>query len=147
MKNGLGAIENTGLDLIHGGSKNFIDVFPRFGEAEPVYGLGDAQFWKALRRMTTAKQPLLRSVNSEGSKNDFTNDSELTPEKATTTRFELTESGESVLKGEADFVTLNGIDLWLGGVRLQNQNNLWRWNEESETLKVTHTHGRDDQLR
>ncbi|MDQ2936031.1 MAG: hypothetical protein M3R67_00825 [Acidobacteriota bacterium] len=143
-KNGLGAIENTGLALIHGGSKNFIDVFPVFGEAEPVYGLGDAQFWNALRRMTAAKQPLLRSMNSEGSNGDVTNNSGLTLEKARTTRFELTEAGKSVLRGEADFVTLNGINLWLGGVHLQNQNNLWRWDEESETLKSTQTNGRAD---
>jgi hypothetical protein len=141
-KNGLGAIENAGLDLIHGGSQNFIDVFPRFGEAEPVYGLGDAQFWNALKRMMAAKQPLLRSVNGDSSNNDVTNESGLTPEKARTTKFELTEAGESVLRGEADFVALNGIDLWLGGVHLQNENNLWRWNEESETMKSMHTNRR-----
>jgi hypothetical protein len=143
-KNGLGAIENAGLDLIHGGSKKFIDVFPRFGETEPVYGLGDAQFWNALRRMMAAKQPLLRSVNGKGSNNDVTNESGLTPDKARTTKFELTEAGESVLRGEADFVVLNGIDLWLGGVHLQNQNHLWRWNEESQRMTSMQTNGRVD---
>ncbi len=126
-KNGLGSIENRGLELIHGGLTAFIDVFPRFGDAEPVYGLGDAQFWLALQRMSRGSQPLLRIDNGRNGGR------ELTPDIVHNAEFEITETGKSVLSGEADFVELNGIDLWLGGVHL-SPNNLWRWNESSETL-------------
>jgi hypothetical protein len=34
------------------------------------------------------------------------------------TRFRLTETGYQVMRGKVDFVELNGIDLWLGGVHL-----------------------------
>jgi hypothetical protein len=39
-----------------------------------------------------------------------------------------------VLKGKTDFVVLNGIDLWLGGVHLHDKNNLWRWDQQSGTM-------------
>lgn len=126
-KNGLGSIENKGLELIHGGSKTFIDVFQRFGDAEPDYGLGDAQFWLALQQMSGGRQPLLRI---EDGKNGGR---EPTPDIVREAKFEITEPGKSVLRGEADFVELNGIDVWLGGVHL-SPNNLWRWDESSETM-------------
>lgn len=139
-KNGLGKIENRGLELIHEGEKSFIDVFSRFGAAEPVYGLGDAQFWLALQRLTLAKQPLLKLENGENASKEMLTEYDrvgLSPDRARKTTFELTELGKSVLRGEADFVALNGIDLWLGGVHLQDQNYPWRWNEGSETIVFT----------
>ncbi|MDQ6651452.1 MAG: RNA polymerase subunit sigma-24 [Acidobacteriota bacterium] len=139
-RNGLGAIENLGLELINGGLSSFIDVFPRFGDAEPVYGLGDAQFWFALQRVTLAKQPLLKLENGENASKEMNGGhdrSRLSLDRIRKTRFELTELGRSALRGEADFVALNGIDLWLGGVHLQDKNNTWRWNEPSGTIVFT----------
>lgn len=119
---------------------SFIDVFSRFGDAEPVYGLGDAQFWLALQRLTLAKQPLLKLENGENAFKEMLTEYDrvgLFPDRARKTTFELTEVGKSVLRGEADFVALNGIDLWLGGVHLQDKNYPWRWNEGSETIVLT----------
>jgi hypothetical protein len=48
-------------------------------------------------------------------------------------RFEITAYGLSVLNGDADFVALNGIDSWLGGVHL-TANSLWRWDESSGSI-------------
>lgn len=127
--NGLGSIENKALKLIEGGTKTFVDMFPRFGDAEPVYGLGDAQLWLALQGISNGRQPLLRI---EGGKNGS---HKLTPDIVREVRFEITEPGKSVLQGKADFVELNGIDLWLGGVHL-SPDNLWRWDESSGTLRT-----------
>ena len=126
-KNGLGSIENKGLELIDGGSKTFIDLFPRFGDAEPVYGLGDAQFWLVLQRLSRGKQPLLKIENGNG------DGPELTPDVGHKAKFELTEPGQAVLRGDTDLVELNGIDLWLGGVHL-SPNNLWRWDDSSGSI-------------
>jgi hypothetical protein len=139
-RNGLGAIENRGLELINGGLSSFINVFPQFRETEPIYGLGDAQFWLALQRITLAKQPLLKLENGEHASKEMIseyNKGARLPDRTGKTKFALTELGYSVLRGEADFVALNGIDLWLGGVHLQDKNNPWRWNETSETLVST----------
>lgn len=128
VRNGLGRIQNRGLEFIQSGSHKFIDLFPRFGEAEPVYGLGDAQFWIALRQMSDAPEPLLRVRNGNGA------DHKLTPEKIQQSAFEVTETGVAVLKGKADFVELNGVDLWLGGVHLVGRRDLWRWDDQNRRL-------------
>jgi hypothetical protein len=125
--NGLGRIENSGLRLLDGAAKTFVDLFPRFGDAEPIYGLGDAQLWLALERMSSGRQPLLRIENGKNG------GAELTPEIVRNARFEITEAGESVLRGEADYLELNGIDAWLGGVHLSSDK-LWRWDESSGAL-------------
>jgi hypothetical protein len=126
-KNGLGSIENKGLELIHGGSKTFRDLFPRFGDAEPVYGLGDAQLWLALHRLCGGRQPLLRIENGNSG------GPALTPDIVPNAKFELTEPGKAVLRCDTDFVELNGIDLWLGGVHL-SPDNLWRWDEAARKI-------------
>lgn len=139
-KNGLGLIENRALELIDEVVNNFIDLFPRFGDAEPVYGLGDAQFWLALQRLSTAKEPLLAigDGKNNGEQNSEDNRQALTAEPlnkiAGKARLELTPIGRSVLNGETDFVALNGINLWLGGVHLRGQKSSWRWDEQSLKL-------------
>ncbi len=125
--NGLGRIENRGLQLVDSGLKNFGDLFRSFGEVEPIYGLGDAQFWSALQRLSNTNQPLLSISNGGGISRDAA--------------IALTNLGRAVLKGEGDFVLLNGIDRWLGGVYLSDERNLWRWDEETETIVLTQERG------
>ena len=130
-KNGLGRIENRALQLIHDGLNRFSDLFAKFSEAEPVYGLGDAQFWLALRRLSAASQPL---ITIKGIANEEINQHVLTPDIVRSAKLRLTDLGEAVLKGEADFLAFNRIDLWLGGVHLHNQETLWRWDENPRAL-------------
>ena len=128
--NGLGSIEKKSLELLAAGLKNFSDLFWQFGEAEPLYGLGDSQLWLALRRMSEAGQSLL---TIEGRQNG---EPVLTPEFGKA-ELEITEVGRAVLKGDSDFVALNGIDLWLGGVHLSGAKDLWRWDQQSQRLVAT----------
>lgn len=47
----------------------------------------------------------------------------------------LTDAGRAVLDGVRDAVTLNGIDRWRGGVRLEGRDRSpWRWDEEGGRL-------------
>jgi hypothetical protein len=132
-KNGLGFIENRSLELIEQGQLGFADLFKRFGETAPVYGLGDFQFWLALRKLVAAQQPLLLIED-----NNVLN-SAMESAKLRDLRFSCTELGNDVLRGRADFVTANGIDEWLGGVHLLPES-LWRWDEANEKLSVTGHH-------
>lgn len=50
----------------------------------------------------------------------------------------VTEIGRAVLAGEADWITLNGIDRWLGGVRLLGTESAWRWKNRSRRLIPLH---------
>jgi hypothetical protein len=67
-------------------------------------------------------------------KNGSDDNTRLSSEAIREAVFEITQTGESVIRGEADFIDLNGIDLWLGGVHLNEKTNLWRWNDERWTI-------------
>jgi hypothetical protein len=123
IRNGLGQIEKTTLELIDRGFEKFEDFFPKFIKAESVYGLGDAQLWLTLTRMTNAKNPLLIKRNGNGAQSPTTN-----------IAFSLTAIGKAVQHGNADFIELNEIDEWIGGVHLQGPE-VWRWDEQAARLK------------
>ena len=127
LKNGLGRIENKALEMISNGVLTFKSLFPKFSKAEPVYGMGDSQFWCALKRIGQARDPLITisapADAKPGLKSNWYHDA----------LFEPTESGRAVLAGERDFIEANGLDLWVGGVHLVNDS-VWRWDEDNELL-------------
>jgi len=125
-ENGLGRIEQKCLKLIADGLKQFSDLFSKFWTEEKTYGLGDAQLWSILLSLSAVREPLFRMSNSPSS--------EFTPEAAKKASFEITESGYSVLATEADFISLNGIDQWLGGVHLSSEKKVWRWHNDARRL-------------
>lgn len=127
LKNGLGRIENQALQMISNGAIGFKSLFSRFGEAEPVYGIGDSQFWCALKRLGQARDPLITiSGLSAGER-------ALQSSRFHEACFELTAVGRAVLAGERDFVDINGIDLWLGGLHLADDC-AWRWDQHKGRL-------------
>jgi hypothetical protein len=128
-RNGLGRIANTALELIEAGSREFRELFPEFGKREPIYGFGDAQFYLEMRRLAEAANPLL--VFESGHKTGAMNGELLK------TSFKLTDAGRAVLRGDEDFVRLNGIDQWLGGVHLNGKQAVWRWHESGKKLLKT----------
>ncbi|HYO90807.1 MAG TPA: hypothetical protein VEQ40_04195, partial [Pyrinomonadaceae bacterium] len=128
VRNGLGRVENQALKLIDEGHREFTALFHEFGKSQAIYGLGDFQFWNELNRLMKAETPLLVARNTDL-------DQSLASGAFAKAVFELTEDGASVLEGSADFVELNGIDTWLGGVHLSGAESLWRWDEQSEKLK------------
>ena len=128
-RNGLGRVENAGLELVAAGYPKFKSLFPAFMRREPEYGFGDAQFYLAMHRLATAPLPLLTQKNGGNSADD--------PARMLLSSFELTELGAAVLAGEDDFVIRNGIDLWLGGVHLKGKESPWRWDEQGQELLVS----------
>lgn len=122
VKNGLGRVENKALELISNGALGFKSLFPKFGKAESAYGMGDSQFWCALKRLAEASDPLIKTIAPSNE------DASLKSNRYLDASFELTETGRAVLAGQRDFIDLNGIDLWLGGVHLVG-GAVWRWDE------------------
>jgi hypothetical protein len=127
VRNGLGRVENVLLELVQSGEKDFKSLFHAFQKREPVYGFGDAQILLQLKRLATAASSVLTMPNAGV---DLAGSSSLAE-----TSFEITEQGKRILNGEEDFVVLNGIDLWLGGVHLQGATSGWRWDDAAGTLK------------
>src|SRR6266404_1865943 len=127
VKNGLGRVENTALEIVSNEAIGFKSLFPRFGKAEPVYGMGDSQFWCGLKRLGQAKDSLITisapADDEPAFKSNWYHNAS----------FELTETGRAVLAGERDFIATNRIDLWFGGVHLVDDA-VWRWDEHSGRL-------------
>ena len=120
--NGLGQLEQTGLQLIADGCGKFGEMFPKFIAAEKTYGLGDAQLWTTLFNLSNGNEPLLTITNAPAT-------AALQPGMIKRASFKLTKAGQSVLAGKDDFVKLNGMDQWLGGVHLFGKEKMWRWHD------------------
>ena len=127
VHNGLGHAEYKLLSLIAGGNTKFGSLCPAFFNAEPAYGLGDSQIWRDLRRAAEAAQPLIQLTGFDDAKRGASRLQAVC---------NITETGQRVLEGQADFVELNGIDLWLGGVHLR-ADNLWRWDKQQMLVRAT----------
>ena len=119
--NGLGRAEQRLLGFIADGISKFGSLCPAFFKAEPAYGLGDLQIWDDLQRLAEAAQPLIQLESPADAASRLH------------AAFSITETGRRVLAGQADFIQLNGVDLWLGGVQLR-ADNLWRWDEQRQAL-------------
>ncbi len=59
---------------------------------------------------------------------------ELTNHEFHRSRIALTDFGGKVLGDQADAITFNGIDRWIGGVHLEGQQCPWRWSEAEQKL-------------
>jgi hypothetical protein len=127
---GVSGIQARALKLLEGGSETAATLFTSIAEQEERIFLGDASFATYLQDLSKVEYPLIL----------FTDGSAVTAPGMTERSREfwhrkiaLTEIGEKVVKGQADHITLNGIDRWVGGVHLSGRN-LWRWDESTRTL-------------
>ncbi len=121
--NGLGVAENRLLAFIAEGVTDYLQLCPKFFAAEPVYGLGDLAIQQDLRRMADAPHALIELTGLPDWRS---------------VQCRLTDTGREVLAGQADFVRLNGINQWLGGTHLTNDN-VWRWHAASRALAKDET--------
>lgn len=121
LRNGLSRAENTLLALIAAGSNEYLKLCPAFFQAEPAYGLGDTQIQTDLKYMAAPPHQLLQLTGIDDS-SQWRN-----------VKCNLTATGQRISAGQADFVNLNGFDLWLGGVHLTTEQ-LWRWDEQQQQL-------------
>jgi hypothetical protein len=87
--------------------------------------LGDLWCFRRIAALANARSPLLWLDDAETSHQ---------PRVQPSTRLGLTATGRRVLDGQVDHVALNGIDRWIGGVRLTGHRTAWRWDEGTERL-------------
>lgn len=109
--NGLGRTEQQALEALADGPRRACDLFAAQYEQEESPFLGDSVFWHYIARLAGGESPALTIEAAE----PFS-DSRLT----------LTAAGERVMGGEADYIELNGIDRWYGGVHLEGRSVPWR---------------------
>jgi len=118
VKNGLGRIEQTLLEILFAGSMTFGNLYRRFAERHPEYGYGDGHVWISLRNLSRLRTPLIE-IND----NDMALNAQLS----------IRPQAADVLSGNIDAIALNGIDKWIGGVHLTDHD-AWRWDEARQEI-------------
>ena len=121
-RNGLSRTEHQALAAIAAGAGDVALAFRSTQEMEERVFMGDVSFAGAVRALGDAGLPLVRL--------DLPSPHVELARQAVT----LTPFGRHVLAGRADHVTVNGIDRWVGGVRLQGRTVGWRWDVEKGRL-------------
>jgi hypothetical protein len=98
--------------------------------SERNYGFGDMQFWRYLERLASGKHPLIRWTGPDS----LPRMNDKVSKKLQEWKLEITDIGKAVLQNKADFIELNGIHRWLGGVLLTEGAKIWRWDEQENKL-------------
>ena len=119
--NGLGRTEHQALATVAAGPCNAVSVFRAHGGQEESPFLGDWSFWEYLKKLAAPPHPLIDNFNDTTA--------------LTSATLTITDDGRCVLNGERDFVHLNGLDCWLGGVHLLGSTVPWRWDEAAGCLR------------
>jgi hypothetical protein len=124
--------EEAILKTVQDGNSKSGKIFAAAQACEESRFMGDGLFWLYLARMTQSKRPLRRASHGGfvlpslyASLPEF-NEQQIV----------ITQAGERVLANELDWIEINGIDKWLGGVHLTTAN-LWRWDRKAQSLVRT----------
>lgn len=121
--NGLSRTEQQILNAVFANQQTPGEIFLYDQSQEENVFMGDWTLWCYVKNLCEGNEPLL--IVEKGTPFFLPLDT-ATPEFRAQ-RLALTEAGLAVLAGEADHLKLNGIDRWLGGVRLQYPEAVWRW--------------------
>jgi hypothetical protein len=111
---GLSRTQRQILQAVQSGPKTKQEIYMASRKQE-IAAWGDSSVYLRLNALTVAPEPLLQIAAD---------------------RYELTQSGQELLKGEGDYIgRRGGIDSWFGGVHLLGQEAEWRWNETQQKLE------------
>ena len=110
--NGTSRTERQILEIVEGGVSNVGAIFRADQGKEERIFMGDLPFFSYVQGLVEISVPLLEIIRDG---NPFSK-----------TEVRITPRGRKVLHNEEDHIRLNGIDRWLGGVRMQGTK-AWRW--------------------
>ena len=113
LTSGLARSERQILQVLSEGLRTPEETFVEAARLEDHIFMGDSSFWTIVRRLVEGPRPLVAAHVQPS------------PGRLPSGTLTLTADGAAALAGRADHVALNGIDRWLGGVRLTSQR-LWR---------------------
>jgi hypothetical protein len=119
-KNGLSLGEQLTLQILADkGPMNAARLFGWYvNHYEPLPYLGDTGYWWTINGLANAQQPAI-TMDKQG-------------DKPIQWHMELTSIGARLLENQADWITLNGIDRWFGGVKLDSgSGSVWRYAPEA----------------
>lgn len=121
-RDGLSRTERRLLELAQGRDVKLSVAFPRMHDGEKAYYVTDLSVAGLAATLSSTSPPLLHLKRPDTSENAL---------HGTVT---ATEVGSAVLAGTRDRVLTCGVDRWLGGVHLQSEGNLWRWDDSRQLI-------------
>jgi RNA polymerase sigma factor (sigma-70 family) len=126
---GLSRTERRLLELAAGGKVELSAAFPRMHADEEVYYVTDMSLATLADTLSRTSPPLLTLAQRTVADGELPRGS-VTLRDAVT----LTDIGRAVLARRQDRIATCGIDRWLGGVHLQGDADLWRWDDERQRI-------------
>jgi hypothetical protein len=133
VRNGLSRTEQQALEAVARGFSRVRDVFVQANhKSEEAVFMGDAPFLCHLSGVLQGPRPLLRALTRSPGGVYAAPSSALSLDD----ELALTDDGRRVLAGDADRVTLCGIDRWLGGVHLRGREAVWRYDHGRNGMRL-----------
>ena len=129
-ENGLSRNQSQILKIVQSNMTQPGEIFKESHKMEEANYLGDASFWQHMYGMNHCDFPLLQA---EGSKPFFLPSSLNPDQEFLQQRLILTELGQQVILNKTNWVEINGIDKWLGGVHVTRKT-LWYWDNTKQIL-------------
>jgi RNA polymerase sigma factor (sigma-70 family) len=122
VRTGLPRTERQILETLSRGVTKPVDIFLALQKMEERIYMGDSTFWIRVAGLARGERPLVRLSGPPMRQRLPDGD------------VHLTDDGRRVLAGEADWIALDGIDRWLGGVHLVGHDVPWRWDPVARRL-------------
>ncbi len=130
LQNGTNRTESALLAAAASGISRPWRLFASMQSNETRRFMGDSTFWMYLDAMVESEPPLLRLADGAAFRfPDAFPDSEAFGAQ----EILITGNGRAVLANALDWIDINGIDKWLGGVHLA-PGNIWRWDGDAMEL-------------
>lgn len=122
--NGLSRSERQILSAVRQGTCTAMEVFLASALLEERVFMGDSTFFTIMKRLTHGRAPVL------------SHDGAFHSNAVPTGVFGLTDVGNAVLDGRADYIEVNGIDRWMGGAHLTDGSFRWTGTRVKLTRKI-----------
>jgi hypothetical protein len=128
--NGLNRTEAAMLEAVRSGLHQPGRIFAAAQKTEERQFMGDSTFWIYMKDLMASHPPLLKTPGGKAFvlPAGYPYAAEFTSQEIL-----LAEAGSKVLQNDLDWIRINGIDKWLGGVHLQ-PGHLWRWQGSDQRL-------------
>jgi hypothetical protein len=119
-RDGLSRSERRVMELASAsaGPIDLRSAFPRMHDGETAFYIADGSLWSVVQQLAASSPPLMTADVDDPSTPGLPNGTAA-----------LTDTGRAVLAGSLDRVRHCGIDRWLGGVRLEGNHAVWRWDD------------------
>ncbi len=138
--NGLSRTQRQVMDVVDGYPEIGVQAaFEKVQAMEERPFLSPAMFWMVLKELSRCDAPALEIWKQEDSKQE--NASASTSKSNLQELFQIchlriTDVGREVLRYHLDWLQVNGINRWIGGVHLQD-GNIWRYDPKRSQLVNT----------